>query len=195
MSELWLKYIDNVKPYFKYCENMSVLEIGPFDGWHTDIIMTYNPKSITLVEPNPNAVKILKTKFDPNNVIEGDIYKFAEKEEHFDVVVCCGVLYHFHSPVYLLEQIVNNFTPKYLIIESIFSDQENPMFNLHEEIINVPGNVFTNKRSARMTSTFHRGTFLKIMENLEYNLLERGDINVKNLDSKNSVTMYIFERL
>ncbi len=44
---LWQEYLDKIKPYFKYCSNYDTLEIGPFNGWHSELIDSHSPKSLT----------------------------------------------------------------------------------------------------------------------------------------------------
>ncbi len=113
-------------------------------------------------------------------------------------MVCCGVLYHFHSPVYLLEQIVNNFTPKYILIESTFGDElylndNNFFLNWGDEIDNEPGNRITKKRSAKISIGLNSRILIKVMNNLGYKMIEFADTSVKNQLSKNSVRLIIFE--
>ena len=44
------EYLDKLYPYLNICENKRILEIGPFNGIHTQVVKSYNPKKITLVE-------------------------------------------------------------------------------------------------------------------------------------------------
>jgi hypothetical protein len=187
------EYLNKIKPYFKYCNNKTVLEIGPMGGWHTDLILKESPKNIILVEPNPLLAKNLKNLFPEQSVVEMDIFKYVENKQHIDVVVCCGVLYHFHSPIYLLEQIVNNLTPTYLIIESIFT-KKYPLF-LIDEIDNIDGNRYTTNKSAKISIIFNIELLNKIMKNMNYNLIDSENVSVSadKWDSKSNVNVLVYK--
>jgi SAM-dependent methyltransferase len=187
------EYLNKIKPYFKYCNNKTVLEIGPMGGWHTDLILKESPKNIILVEPNPLLAKNLKNLFPEQSVVEMDIFKYVENKQHIDVVVCCGVLYHFHSSIYLLEQIVNNLTPTYLIIESIFT-KKYPLF-LIDEIDNIDGNRYTTNKSAKISIIFNIELLNKIMKNMNYNLIDSENVSVSadKWDSKSNVNVLVYK--
>ena len=150
-KKVW-NYLMYSRDIFSICENKTVLEIGPFSGWHTALITSYNPKHLTVVEPNIESQKVLCDQFPHASVIVDDIYYFLEKYFNADVVVCCGVLYHLHSPIYLLEQIVNKVNPKYIILETFdeIQDSEAKLIDsisctLIKEELNIPGNRYTAK--------------------------------------------------
>lgn len=114
----WDVYLKHISPYFVLCKNKTVLEIAPFNGTHTATIESHKPKSITLVELNENAANQLRITFPQHTIIHDDIFFFLEKPRKFDIVVCAGLLYHLHSPLYLLELIANRISPQYMYIET-----------------------------------------------------------------------------
>lgn len=114
----WVKYRKAIYPYFHHCAGQRVLEIAPFCGTHTQIIQSYNPNKVTLVELNSYGVLMLKKTYPEYEVIKSDIFDYLLEDREFDVVVCCGLLYHLHSPFYLLELIVNKINPEYLYLET-----------------------------------------------------------------------------
>lgn len=117
----WDEYLSNCSPYFDCCQGSKVLEIGPFNGTHTDLILSKNSTSLTLVEPNEDAYKTLLIKYSNTcEIIKDDIFFYLDQKRDFDVVVCCGVMYHLHSPFWLLELIANRINPKTFILESYF---------------------------------------------------------------------------
>lgn len=172
-------YLMGVDHFFSICENKTVLEIGPFVGLHTALIDDYKPQHITLVEANPECNEILSKQFPNATVVTQDIFHFLEKPYKVDVAVCCGVLYHLHSPVYLLELIANKVDPDYIIIESVVSkDQESKdILFLRNEVDNVPGNRYTSSswKSAGISMEFSQHLIDTAMNNLGYSIVEKDD--------------------
>jgi len=56
---MFSEYQENLKKYLYVCSGKDVLEIGPLDGRATTVIDFFNPKSVTMVEPNPTSLKYL----------------------------------------------------------------------------------------------------------------------------------------
>mgnify|MGYP006275435645 CR=1 FL=1 len=120
-------YFQSIKDCFNICENNDVLEIAPFLGTHTQLILSNKPKSVTLVENDNKWIPKLKQLYTNCDIIENDIFEFIySNNKKFDVVICCGFLYHLHHPFCLLELIANKLQPKYMIIETF--DFENLKF-------------------------------------------------------------------
>ena len=109
--------------FFYVCQNKTVLELAPNDGVsHTNLLIDLcQPNKLTLVELNTDAIRILTENYeiDNINIIQKDIFKFYHDQNQYDVVTCCGLLYHLHSPFYLLELIVNQSLPNYIILDSL----------------------------------------------------------------------------
>jgi hypothetical protein len=108
--------------YFHVCAGKSVLEIGPSKGTQTPCIINNNPSSLTSVEANVNACRELTNLLPDVNVINQDIFEYYKEPHKMDVVICCGVLYHLHSPFHLLELIVNQSDPEYLVLDCVDND-------------------------------------------------------------------------
>ena len=188
----WLNYLEFIKPFLDVCTDKNVLEIGPLHGYHTSIIEKTNPKSVTLVEPNSDVIEELKNNFPNYNVIKEDIFDFVETPQLFDVVVCFGVLYHFHSPIHLLEKIVNNFNPKIILIESLFLNDDN-IARISDEDDNKKGSRIFNGKSAKIHIVYNTNVIIRAMINLGYELETKEQIPMTNVDSKNNMTLLIFK--
>lgn len=138
-----VEYIDTVSEILSIVKNKVVLELAPFLGWHTSIMLNNGAKEIICVEPNP-SVAGLPVYSDPRVSLHistaNDYYK--TNPETVDVVTCMGLLYHLHSPLHLLEQIINFSKPEYLIIETII---RNTPIELVHETYNVHGNAFKDR--------------------------------------------------
>ena len=93
-------------------DGKKLLELGPLEGCHTYICEQHNVGSITAIEANKDAyLRCLISKeifgLKRASFLLGDFVKYLEEtEEHYDIVIAAGVLYHMKDPVYLLEQIV-----------------------------------------------------------------------------------------
>lgn len=145
-----IKYTQYIKEnYFYICNNKQVIEFGTNIGHHTKLLLEMGARQITCVEPNkydlefeiynhPSIVKYNGTLNDYYNYT-----KTLTTKSTVDVVVCMGLLYHLHSPLYALEQIINYSRPKYLIIESILTE---PTYTqIHYEPYDTNGHAFSDK--------------------------------------------------
>ena len=85
-NQAYLDLIQNA--YLPVCKGSTVLEIAPYRGWHTRLILKQDPKSITAVEPDIRHNKFLEL---PNvELVNQDIFHYLETPHEFDVVVCFG---------------------------------------------------------------------------------------------------------
>jgi 16S rRNA A1518/A1519 N6-dimethyltransferase RsmA/KsgA/DIM1 with predicted DNA glycosylase/AP lyase activity len=163
-------YLDKLYPYFNICEDKKVLEIGPYMGIHTQVAHSYNPKKLTLVELNESALGVLKyyfSMYETIEIVEDDIFHYMESSHEFDVVLCLGVLYHLHSPLYLLELIANRVSPKFVCIESY-----DCALQIQQEDDNTPGarQVLPGWKSSNISIKIPKETIITAMQNLGYRL-------------------------
>jgi hypothetical protein len=136
----WTEYHQTIaREFFNVCSDKTVLEIAPFGGHQTQAIIKHPIKSLLLVEPNQNSNAKLIKLFPTATIINDDIFNVYHNKFLVDVVVACGLLYHLHSPLYLLELIANQSDPEYIILDSIH--QKN--ININSELPNIPGNRYT----------------------------------------------------
>ncbi|MBY0516449.1 MAG: class I SAM-dependent methyltransferase [Bacteriovoracaceae bacterium] len=151
---------------FSVCKNKTVIEVGPYHGWHSKLIKENNPAKLTLVEANPNCEDILRSKFPDDTVVYADVFDFYNQNHFVDVVVCCGVLYHLHSPLHLLELIVNKSNPEYIILDSISA----PGTQYFDEVDNIPGNRYTSGKwkSCGINSSLPLDITIRALNNLGY---------------------------
>jgi hypothetical protein len=127
--------------YFPICKDQRVLEIGAFLGDHSKLIATQSPSYFEIVEGDANCVKKLEKILTIDKVIHNDIIlELQENSKPFDVCICLGVLYHLHSPLNLLELIINKCQPKYILLDTVTAPH--PLV-FEPEIINQPGNYQT----------------------------------------------------
>ena len=89
----------------------AVLELGPLEAFHTDMLHRAGAASIDAIEANSLAyLRCLITKealdLHHANFYLGDFLTWLEQSDRrYDLVVASGVLYHSHDPVRLLQLI------------------------------------------------------------------------------------------
>lgn len=180
MFDIYQNYLK--ENYFYLVKDKNVLEIAPLDGRQTRVILDQNPMSLTLVEADQSMVTQLTEQFPSADVVYEDIFKYFIKKYSYDVVVCCGLLYHLHSPLYLLELIINQANPEYLIIDSANCPNEIAVYD--EEEINVLGNfqAINEWKTCNLRTIAHYNTIKKALTNLEYTELSF-DNNIERFSS------------
>lgn len=189
------EYLDFVqKEYFAECKDQTVLEIGPNDAAHTRLILNESPTNLTVIEPNVSCNDILK-ECNVDQIINDDANLYLTKnKKEYDVVVCCGVLYHLHSPLYLLELIVNQCNPKKIILDCTI-DQKNISFMVEED--NICGNRFTVNqwKSSRFNLVAPFDIITKSMYNMGYRLIKKDITENTEWKSKDNVWIALWEKI
>jgi methyltransferase family protein len=90
-------------------DGLSVLELGPLEGAHTCQLEKLGAKSILAIEANTEAfLKCLIVKeiagLHAARFMLGDCAEYlATTSDYFDVVMCCGILYHMSDPVSFIQ--------------------------------------------------------------------------------------------
>jgi hypothetical protein len=90
-------------------KNKTVLELGPFEGHDTVMLMDQKPRKVIGIEARPlNYAKISVTRSLYNwsnyELILGDMHLFPQLiKEKPDIIFCSGVFYHTDKPWWLLE--------------------------------------------------------------------------------------------
>lgn len=188
------EYLDFVQQnYFSYCKDQSVLEIGPFYGTHSQLILKETPKSLDVIEANSSCKQHLE-KFNINNIIIDDSQHYLlENKKDYDVVVCCGVLYHLHNPLTMLEIIVNQCDPKQVILDCV-KDQKSLAFLVEED--NTSGMRFLRPKwkSAGFNLVAPFDIINKSMYNMQYSLVKKDILYNTEWVGKQNVWMGIWER-
>lgn len=195
-KQAWIKYITTIRPYFSLCADQKVLEIAPFIGYHTPGILSFKPKSLTLVELNQSAVDYLRVEHSSTcEVIQDDIFDYLNENREFDVVICCGLLYHLHSPFYLLELIANNVAPKYIYLETFCPQNDAYFCGLYPEEDNTLGarQVKKGRKSTKMRLVIGEQHLITAMTNLDYKLITTNTEMFKP-GGAGTAHFYIFEK-
>ena len=101
-----LKHFGNT---FGNLEGRRIPELGPLEGAHTYQLERLSADEIVAVEANAEAyLKCLIVKeligLKKARFLYGDFVEFLrESHDIFDIIFCCGVLYHMQDPLTLIE--------------------------------------------------------------------------------------------
>ena len=191
-----VEYLETVSEILSLVKDKVVLELAPFLGWHTSIMLNNGAKKIICVEPN--SIVIGSAVYSDPRVnlhisTANDYYKTTR--ETVDVVTCMGLLYHLHSPLHLLEQIINFSNPEYLIIETVIRSDS---IELVYEEYNVPGNAFKDRGITKQipyTTTLDIRDFSSCICSMGYSLIKHSThINEFKHISKRSIEFAVFQR-
>lgn len=169
--------------YFNIIKQSSVLEIGPFNGHHSQLIVDNGPNYFEVIEGDKQACQFLKKISGINNIIHDDVMQNLISPRPFDVVVCFGVLYHLHSPLHLLELIVNYCDPEYILLDCVM-EQEQLSF-LHEQT-DISGSAQTRNgwKTCSKNLVIPFLIYLDAMKNLGYTLDLVDRVQIKNYRPK-----------
>lgn len=102
--------------FIPFCEQQvggfagkSVLELGPYEGYHSCGMANAGAKEIISIEANPrNFLKCLIVKnhyrLDTVNFLLGNFTKYLQSvQRRFDFILAAGVLYHLSEPFLVLD--------------------------------------------------------------------------------------------
>jgi SAM-dependent methyltransferase len=182
--------------YFPYCKDKDILEIGPYGlGFHTKLIQNFGPKSHTAIEGDPEQCEIFESNFPNVNLIKNDALIELNQKQHYDIVVCFGVIYHLHSPLHLLELIVNNCTPNLLFLDCVNAPRNNEVLAIEEDI-NMEGNRFTAEqwRSIKYNMVVPFDIISRSMKQLGYILVNKSSLAITDNFSKSKSWIGVWER-
>lgn len=171
------QYKQHMNEYFSVCADRSVLEIGPYIGLHTELIINNKPGYLELVDANPLNKRELDHINGIDNLVIDDVLHYLQEPKAYDVVVCCGVLYHLHCPLYLLELIVNSVDPEWIVLDC---KQDIPELSFIVEPDNITKNRFTvgDWKPAGFSIVAPFDIINLAMQNMNYQLVKHTQVNV-----------------
>ena len=199
IQKISVDVFENIQEYYDFCREdffkiankLSVLELGAAGGDHSIEILKQQPTNLTVIEGDSNVIPFLK-RIKDLTIIHDDVMLAVNNVGVFDVVVCLGVLYHLHSPMQLLELVVNYCKPKFLILDCVFESQQ---IQFLSEEINVAGSCQSRQgwKSCRVNLVAPFLTYVQVLDNLGYNLSKVNRISVKNNYFKSNSWMAMWE--
>lgn len=187
------EYLIFMSDYFTVCRDKIVLEIGPNGGIHTDLIVDQVPKYLELIEPYVDA-SYIRTINKVDNIIVNDAFFVLADKHPIEVVVCCGVLYHLHSPLYLLELITNNCNPDYIILDCA-KDQQDISFLIEENNISGNRQTMLNWKYAGYNLVAPFDIIKQSMSNMGYELIKQDNIGFCEIKSKENFWVGLWKKV
>jgi hypothetical protein len=192
------KYMQVVSDEFFDCisSESNVLEIGPFGGWFSDVILSKNPKNLFLVEPSLDATNQLLKKFQGQNniqIINKDIFDCIEffVDKQIDVVVIFGVLYHLASPFDVLEKIANYIKPNFICLDNCSGNSQDILIN--DKQVNQPGNRQSKLRTVGLSLTIPDKVLKVALKNLGYNTIHHRYMKEFDVQTKQATHIVKFQ--
>jgi hypothetical protein len=169
--------------YFNILKQRKVLEIGPCYGQHSKLIVDHGPSYFEIIEGDKTACRKVKKIQGISNIIHDDVMQNLISPRPFDVVICFGVLYHLHSPLHLLELIVNYCDPEYILLDSCMEPEE---LAFKYEMPDIAGNaqIRDGWKSCSKNLVLPFLIYLDVMENLGYTLDLVHRLRIKNYPAK-----------
>jgi len=171
--------------YFDILQQKRVLEIAPNQGDHTGVIQKTNPIYHEAIEADKEFADKLTNQYPSVNVFHADIFDVLSTYKKFDVTICFGLLYHLHSPLHLLELIVNNSDPEFVLIDCVCAPK-NLKFNT--ENVNTMGNRFcvNDWKSANFNLVVPFEIVFQSMKHMGYSLVKKTMLNINDNFSKSN---------
>jgi SAM-dependent methyltransferase len=196
----YAQYLDLIESnYFTICKDQHVLEIGALNGHHSELICKNHPSKFEVIEPNKSLASTELQQINGiDNIIIDDALLALSNPHPCDVVVCFGVLYHLHSPIHLLELIVNHCQPKFIMLDSVGKFNENGSYQNYwaDENVNQLGTrqVRPGFRFSGLTVMCNGDTFQLVMNRLGYSLLTSNDLCLTDFPSKHNSWIAMWQR-
>lgn len=128
-----------------------VLELGPLEGAHTYQLLRHGAE-VVAVEANTEAyLKCLIVKelvgLEKARFLYGDCLQYLEEcTETFDLIFCCGVLYHMEDPIRLIRQVACR--TRRIFLWTHYYTPDAPQYHPHTSPVEVnrDGEIYTYYR-------------------------------------------------
>ena len=158
--------------FLQVCKDRTVLEVGCFEGWIIERLVTHNPKQVILMEPHKKSADFVAEKFPQARIIRGDMHDNADVKQvgPVDVALILGVIYHSHAPLHALETLINGCNPQTIILDNM-----NSRFEWSEENVDEQGMRCTvdGRKTCKIVINIDNEITIKAMNNLGYQLIKQ----------------------
>lgn len=156
-------------------KNKNVLELAPYNGWFS-VKLKELVARLDLIELHQPAVDVLLKRFKQDifekkiNVYAEDIHlKLHQLAPVYDVILCCGFLYHTPHPFWILEGLAK-LKPEFILIDTYCVGNNIQLKDAGR--INDLGMRQSSNRSVTFNLNISQDILIKSMRDLGYELFQ-----------------------
>lgn len=127
-------------------KNKTILELGPFEGQVSLMIMKQSPKKVIALEARPynyakTSVISSLNKWQNYELLLGDMHLFPQLvKEKIDIIFCAGVLYHSAKPWWLLKTCMEQCNT--IILCTHVASKHSPPHHQKKEVISLESGTY-----------------------------------------------------
>lgn len=119
------RFLQNIREFANESQSGKLLDIGSGEGYLLDAVQCANKFQAIALDPNQEALRVLKKKLPETKVMEGVAQKLPFLDKDFDLITCCEVLEHISDFEKALSEIKRVGRSHF-----IFSVPDEPFFSL-----------------------------------------------------------------
>ena len=177
---------NNLAPLFDGLEACSLLELGPHDGsWITPAFADRVGK-LAFIELDSVAVQTLRELYPTARVMSADYHTAVQNIGQFDAVAMFSVLNHTHSPLGLLEDVVNYVKPRHILLDC----EPGAGVRVVREGVNQPGQRQTIRPSTQLSIQLGSQIYADALHNMGYALVKKIPSTSKGIKAGLEYSLY-----
>ena len=177
---------NNIAPLFEYLAGLTLLELGPHDGsWITPAFADRVGK-LAFIELDHTAVESLQELYPNAHIISADYHTAVQGMGQYDAVAMFSVLNHSHSPLGLLEDVVNYVRPRHIFLDS----EPGAGVRIVREDVNQPGQRQTIRPSTGLSIQLGSQIYAAALANMGYTLVKKIPSGSEGIKSNLEYSLY-----
>jgi ubiquinone/menaquinone biosynthesis C-methylase UbiE len=99
------RFLEKISHLVSKVDGINLLDVGSGEGHVLGKVLEKQKFQTTALDPNENALIVLKKKLPEVETKNGYIEKLPFTEDSFDVIMCCEVLEHLEDPERALSEL------------------------------------------------------------------------------------------
>jgi len=160
--------------FFNYINGLSTVELGSGGGdFHTLHLEKHASKLLCIEYKLLNIYTLRNCRTEKMEILYADYHEAVRTVGEYDAVVMFGILYHSHSPLGLLEDVVNYIKPKIILLNAI---HDGPIEVVAAD--EIPDSNFMNRQISKnskcsnLVLSISHTIYKKVMQNMGYECLK-----------------------